>query len=141
VVHIALAREPAQRFADAGQMRAALAALRDVQRSGADSSTVALEGPSITQTRVAPFPLVDDGRASRTGLGSSVKTAVLAAAAALIIGLLAVAIGSGGDGGPGIGVTPSSTAVTAPPPEASEPGTAPMPLADALDRLEESVRP
>jgi non-specific serine/threonine protein kinase/serine/threonine-protein kinase len=141
VVHTALAREPSQRFADAGQMREALAALRgSPARSDGDSSTVAVEVPSITQTRVARFPLVDD-RPSRAGVGRAVKAALLAAAALLVVGLLSVAIGSGGDGGPGVGVTPPSAGVTTPPPDASGPRTGPMPLADALDRLEETVQP
>jgi hypothetical protein len=121
-------------------MRAALAALRDSEtRPGADSATLAVEVPSITQTRVGPFPLVDD-RPSRAGLGRSAKTALLAGAAAFVVGVLAVAIGSGGEGGPGVGVTPSSVGGNAPPPTASAPGTVPEPLADALDRLEESVQ-
>jgi serine/threonine-protein kinase len=140
VVHTALAREPSQRFADAGQMREALAALRgSPARSDGDSSTVAVEVPSITQTRVARFPLVDD-RPSRAGAGRAAKAALVAAAAALVVGLASVAIGSGGDGGPGVGVTPPSAGVTTPPPDASGPGTGPMPLADALDRLEETVQ-
>ena len=147
VVHTALAREPSERFAHAAELRAALGAFQDdVMRPDAESATVPVEVPSITQTRVSPFPLVDE-RKHRAGLGRTAKTALFAGAAAFVVGVLLVTVGSGGDSAPGVGVSPSSVPVTEPPPTVDAPGGGPTsgvipePLAGALDRLEESVQP
>ena len=141
VVHTALAREPSERFADAAELRAALAALQDdATWTDAGSATMPVEVPSITQTRVASFPLVDE-RKHRAGLGRTAKTALFAGVAAFVVGLLLVTVGSGGDSAPDTGVSPSSVPVTEPPPTAGAPGATPKQLDDALDRLEESVQP
>ena len=131
-VERALATDPADRFADAGAMRASLSSVPA-------EPTIPLSAPAPTAVLPSPRrppPAGEHRRSDRRPL--AVAAAVVAAIVVVVV--LVLALRPAGDDPattPPASTTPT-TVVDAPAPVTSAP---PAPLARALDRLEAAVQP
>jgi serine/threonine-protein kinase len=143
-VERALATDPADRFADAGEMLVALTA-PPAPPTEPVGVTVPLRAPA-TETavmpppaRTAPRPATPSRTRRRIG-----RARVLVAAAVVVVLLLVAAVAlllaSGDDGAaPPAATAPATTAATVAPPVGGPP--LPAPIARALERLEELSQP
>ncbi len=139
IVHRALERDPSRRFKSARAMRSELARLPD-RGTSSDSTvmTVPLDAGGNTRTRRLPTMRVPsvrpDSKRSR-----QILTVVAAVGAVVLLALMTL---SGGD--PAVpSNAPFSTVVTTSPPlpPSGAPSGVPQELDDALERLEEAVKP
>ena len=139
-VERALATDPADRFADADEMRAALD--RTPNTTGAPAPETVPLRPPARDTAVLPAPPPAPGRDRRpTSRRTDLRRVIVVASVVLVL-VAVIAIGllvSAGDDAP----TPPTTAPATTPATTPVPVGAglPAPLAQALEQLERATRP